>query len=177
MTFEFVIVYQRQLGEMPLHFQLSERIAQVLAANLNEYDFETVERMVRINYIRGEPLAAGEGTPKPQRAICGFTLELPDEIASVQTVVDDFVDALQAESVEHVLKFEDPLLQAELATRARELYSLEMKLRRVISAIYLRAYENEPYNLLRDEEVKPMRPALPPMLPGHTMAMILCRKF
>lgn len=156
MTFEFVIVYQRQVGEVPLHFQLSERIRQVLTDNLNEYDFETAERMVRINYIRGEPLAESGTPPPPQRAICGFTLELPDEIASKQTVIDDFVDALQAEPIEHVLKFEDPLLQAELANRAKELFSLEMKLRRVISAIYLRAYEDEPHNLLRDETVEPM---------------------
>jgi hypothetical protein len=156
MTFEFVIVYQRQVGEVPLHFQLSERVSQVLTDNLNEYDFEMVERMVRINYIRGEPLVEVGTPPPPQRAICGFTLELPDEIASKQTVIDDFVDALQAEPIEHVLKFEDPLLQEELAKRAKELFSLEMKLRRVISAIYLRAYEDEPHNLLRDETVEPM---------------------
>ena len=164
MTFEFVIVYQRQVGEIPLHFQLSERISQVLTDNLNEYDFEIVERMVRINYIRGEPLVEVGTPPPPQRAICGFTLELPDEIASKQTVIDDFVDALQAEPIEHVLKFEDPLLQEELAKRAKELFSLEMKLRRVISAIYLRAYEDEPHNLLRDEVEKPMHPPQQPQM-------------
>jgi len=89
---------------------------------------------------------------------------LPDEIASKQTVIDDFVDALQAEPIEHVLKFEDPLLQEELAKRAEELFSLEMKLRRVISAIYLRAYEDEPYNLLRDEVEKPMHPPQEPQM-------------
>jgi hypothetical protein len=156
MIFEFVIVYQRQVGEVPLHFQLSERINQVLTDNLNEYGFETAERMVRINYIRGEPLAESGTPPPPQRAICGFTLELPDEIASKQSVIDDFIGALQAEPIEHVLKFEDPLLQEDLAKRAKELFSLEMKLRRVISAIYLRAYEDEPHNLLRDETVEPI---------------------
>jgi hypothetical protein len=158
MTFEFVIVYQRQVGEVPIHFQLSERLHQVLIGNLNEFDFETVERMLRINYIRGEPLDEKEKVPTQKRAICGFTLELPDETASPLLVTDNFIGALQSEPIDHVVKFEDPLLQQELVGRAKELFDLEMKLRRVISVIYLRSYHFGPYDLLRDEMEKPMEP-------------------
>ena len=56
----------------------------------------------------------------------------------------------------HVLKFEDSLLRDELAQRAAEIYALEMKLRRVLTLIYLHAYQSgDPYDLLRDEVVKP----------------------
>lgn len=69
MTFEFVIVYQRQVGEVPLHFQLSERISQVLTDSLNEYDFKMVE---------GEtfpaPLLLGVFALKSVRVVRGFRL-------------------------------------------------------------------------------------------------------
>jgi hypothetical protein len=164
MTFEFVIVYQRQIGEVPIRFQLSERLHQVLVSNLNEIDFEMVERMVRINFIRGEQLDENEKPPTPKRAICGFTLELPDETASPLLVVDNFIDALQDDPFEHVVKYEDPLLKEELAGRAKELFDLEMKLRRVISVIYLHSYHFGPYDLLRDEAEKPMDPPEEPQM-------------
>ena len=57
----------------------------------------------------------------------------------------------------HAIKCEDPLLRNELAGRAEELFGLEMKLRRVLSIIYLHAKPDaEPYDLLREEVVQPM---------------------
>ena len=158
MTFEFVIVYQRE-GDTPIRDVLVDRIGGVLMDNLNEFDFDAVDRMVSINYER-VPID-GDGNPVAgvTRRLLGFTLELPDETASHQIVIDEFVGALLEAPIEHVLKFEDPLLQAELAQRATELFPLEMKLRRVLSVIYLHAYQDQPYNLLREETVKPMNPA------------------
>ena len=85
--------------------------------------------------------------------LIGFGIELPERAASI-AIVNDFVDNLQDnEYVSHILKFEDPLLEAKLAERAKEIFFLEMKLRRVLSFIYLRAYEGDhPYKLLRDEK-------------------------
>ncbi len=158
MIFEFVIVYQGEEGT-PIRDVLTERISRVLSDNLNEFDFYAIERMVRVNYERRPPLVDGEIPPSGQLAVSGFTLELPDETASARTVIDDFVDALRAAPIEHVVKFEDPLLRRELAQRAEELFVLEMKLRRVLSVIYVHAYRDQLYDLLREETVKPMNPA------------------
>src|SRR5437867_3515065 len=139
MTFEFVIVYQEEEGT-PIRDVLVGRIDHVLMDNLNEFDFDTVDAMVRVNYERKARDENGEVAPDDKRAILGFTLELPDETASLREAVDEFADALMAAPIEHAVKYEDPLLRTELATRAAELFALEMKLRRVLSIIYLHAY-------------------------------------
>lgn len=158
MTFEFVIVYQQENGR-PIREVLVERIDGVLMDNLNQFEFDAVDRMVSINYERVPTDGDGNPVAGVTRRLLGFSLELPDETASPQIVIDEFADALLEAPIEHVLKFEDPLLQTELAQRAAELFPLEMKLRRVLSVIYLNAYQDQPYNLLRDETVKPMNPA------------------
>ena len=49
------------------------------------------------------------------------------------------------------------MLRIELAGYAKEIFALEMKLRRVLSIIYLNAYQGQdPFNLLREEKVKTM---------------------
>ena len=68
-------------------------------------------------------------------------------------VIDAYIDLLpKTPPIFHAVKFEDPLLRNELAERAAEMFELEMKLRRVLTIIYLHAYHGEdPFNLLRDE--------------------------
>jgi hypothetical protein len=157
MTFEFVIVYQEEEGT-PIRDVLVDRLGQVLTDNLNEFDFDTVDAMVRVNYERRAWDEFGEVAPDDKRALLGFTLELPDETAtaSIREVVDEFAAGLAAAPIEHAVKYEDPLLRTELAMRAAELFALEMKLRRVLS-IYLHAYPKaDPYDLLTEECVQPM---------------------
>jgi hypothetical protein len=114
--------------------------------------------MVRISFQRSLPATAEGGV----RAVLGFSLELAEETASIRDVVDEFANALVADPVGHAVKCEDPLLRAELATRADELYALEMKLRRVLRIIYLHAYpDSDPYDLLQEEIVQPMAAAKP----------------
>jgi hypothetical protein len=75
----------------------------------------------------------------------------------MKTVVENFARALpDTPPVSHAVKFEDPLLQAELANHAAEIFALEMKLRRVLSLVYLNAYQAaDPFQLLRDEKTTP----------------------
>ena len=79
---------------------------------------------------------------------------------AADVVVEQFTDSLsKSELVHHVIKFEDPLLQEDLAHWATEIFTLEMKLRRVLSFIYLHAYQHrEPYDLLKNDKVRPMTP-------------------
>lgn len=87
--------------------------------------------------------------------IYGFSLELPEETESPEAVVQEFANLLpDALPIFHAVKFEDPLLQNLLAEHAREIFILEMKLRRVLSFIYLIAYQSEdPFNLLREDAI------------------------
>lgn len=152
MTFEFIIIHQPREDE-PILDILRERLREVLEANLNDVEDEALTRMLRITCERSQP-ANGDGIA---RVVLGFSLDLADETASVREVIDDFSSALVAEPIEHALKCEDPLLRSELARYADELFALEMKLRRVLSIIYLYAYpEADPYELLKEETVQPI---------------------
>jgi hypothetical protein len=134
---------------------IRDRLRDVLTDNLNEFDDDTIARMIIFNFERkGKPVADEAGIAR-YRSVLGFTLELPDETTSARAVVDEFASALTDDPIEHVVKFEDDLLREELAQRWSELFALEMKLRRVLSLIYLHAYqEGDPYDLLCDEAVK-----------------------
>lgn len=152
MTFEFIIIHQPREDE-PILGILRERLRESLEANLNDVEEDALAPMVRTTFERAQP-ANVDGT---SRAVLGFALELPDETASIREVVDEFADALMADPIEHAVKCEDPLLRAELATRAEELFAIEMKLRRVLSIIYLHAYPDaDPYDLLLEETRQPM---------------------
>jgi len=157
MTFEFVIIYNQQEGA-PILAIVRERFREVLEANLSDIEADEVRRMVQPAFERSMP---ADGA-KPARALLSFGVELPDETTNLRIAIDEFADALLAEPVEHIVKFEDPLLHRELAERSEELFVLELKLRRVLSVIYLHAYDTEPYNLLREEKVKPQPENNPP---------------
>ena len=156
MIFEFTIVYQREEGVSILAILL-ERLREVLTENLNEFDDEATAQMLELRFERsGSPVTDEEGVIR-QRTVLGFTLNLPEETSSARIVVDEFVDVLVDAPIEHAVKFEDPLLQRELVQWAEELFALEMKLRQVLSVVYLHAcQEGDPYDLLRDEAVQPI---------------------
>lgn len=152
MIFEFIIIHQPR-GDEPILGVLRDRLRVVLEANLNDVEEDAIVRMVLTNFERMQPGNADGAT----RAILGFSLELPDETASIRDVVSEFSDALMADPIDHAVKYEDPLLRSELATRAGELFALEMKLRRVLSIIYIHAAPDvNPYDLLIEETVQPM---------------------
>ena len=152
MTFEFLIVYQPKEDE-PILDILRDRLRDAFDASLTEADDDGLERMFQTNFGRARP--ADEDGRESQ--MLSFSLEIPDETESLDDVIDEFTSALTADPVEHAVKCEDPLLRAELADRAEELFVLEMKLRRVLSIIYLFANpETDPFDLLRDETVQPM---------------------
>jgi hypothetical protein len=152
MTLEFIIIYQPREDE-PILVVLRDRLRVVLEANLNDVEEEALARMVLTSFERLQP-ANADGTI---RRVMGFSLELPEETTSIREVVKEFSDALMADPIEHAVKCEDPLLRSELAARADELFALEMKLRRVLSIIYLHADPDaDPYDLLTEETVQPM---------------------
>lgn len=154
MVFEFLIAY-RQAHDVEIVAVIRDCLAKVLEDNLNEFDDEAVARMVMPRLERRDDLGADDESGR--RVLFGFALDLPEETASPRLVVDEFVDALNTDPVVHLVKFDDPLTRSDLARWADEIYALEMKLRRVLSLVYLHAYEDgDPYDMLREESVQPV---------------------
>ena len=160
MTFEFLISYRDTEG-IDVHHVLRELLYQAMVNSQDEFEEDAVVDMIRINHRRSGEEVAGDDGKTGRYTILGFALELP-EMDTVDAVVDDFATSLSdSDSILHSLRFEDPLLQEELAIRAAEIFSLEMKLRRVLSFIYLHAYQRQdPYDLLREEQEQPVTPNL-----------------
>ena len=113
--------------------------------------------MIELQYRRMRIRFVGEGEVTNQNPVIGFSLELPDGTAFEETLIEDFIQELSASDLEfHIVRFEDPFLRAKLAGWASDIFELEMKLRRVLTLIYLHAYQNlSPYELLTEEKVTP----------------------
>ena len=140
MNFEFLFACQDDT-ETNMNQVLTESLVDVLE-NASDYSYEDeVGDMIQFSHER-----RGDGF-----TLIGFTIELPETLSHDESIIDDFTIAIRNKAPEsHVVKFEDPLLQAKLAKWAAEIFALEMKLRRVLSIIYLNAYQgHEPFSLLR----------------------------
>ena len=156
MTFEFLIVC-RMTPETDIRQVLTELLATALEDHQNEFDEAFVAEMVQLRYerISGEVVEGNDLTNR--HSLVDFAIELPDETELISEVIDAFAKSLpETPPIFHAVKFEDPLLQAELAERAKEIFSLEMKLRRVLSLVYLHAYQDgDPFDLLQEEIEQP----------------------
>ena len=157
MIFEFLLSY-RHTSSTEIQKTLKEVLARVLEDNFNEFNPEEVAPMITFTHQRLGKEQTDDASNNYQNMILGFTLELPEETNEVQTVLDEFVQTLlDTISDFHLVKFEDSLLIADLTCWAEEIFTIEMKLRRVLTLIYLHAYQgSDPYDLLKDEKEQPM---------------------
>ncbi|MCY4107653.1 MAG: hypothetical protein OXG11_01330 [Chloroflexi bacterium] len=160
MTFEFLIACHAASDD-DVHEVLTDLLSEALENNREEHDEDSIRQTIQFRHQRrgGEIVdAAGESTC---HLLIGFTLDL-SETGSAGSVVNDFAESLlESPRIIHAIKFEDPLLKHDLDQRAIEIFALEMKLRRVLSFIYLHAYQSDaPYDLFREEQVKPVTPQL-----------------
>lgn len=156
MIFEFLAVI-RLAEDTEVVEIIHECLSKVLDDNLNEFDDESIKHMIIPRSQRMGKYDAEENGEPFCRTLFGFAIDLPEETASMRTVVDEFAEALNMPPVVHLVKFDDPLTRADFARWAEEIYALEMKLRRVLSLVYLHAYQNgDPYELLCEETVQPM---------------------
>ena len=84
--------------------------------------------------------------------IAGFILDLEEDS---NEILQDFGEKLQAnENIDLVLKYSDEGMQEEHQKYAKEIFDLEMRLREVISFIFLDTYKGDYHNLLREFKVK-----------------------
>ena len=141
MTFKFLIRTKYISEKLDFSF-LIFALRTALVQNLNEYESTSIEEMIEVSQIREGAIVVDEnGIEKKLCLICLF-LMLPNETEQPQAVIEDFITNLSdSQEVDHVLKFDDPILQNYLSLRAQEIFGLEMKLRNVLSMIYLHAYQ------------------------------------
>lgn len=139
MIFEFLIAC-RMTGETDIGNLLTQLLADAIDYNSqDEFEENEINAMVRITHERTSAKADDDSAQTDQRSLIGFNLELP-EMSSVEATVNHFANSLlDSGPIFHAVKFEDPLLKDELAERSVEIFRLEMKLRRVLSFIYLHA--------------------------------------
>lgn len=160
MIFEFVVSCQMTPGT-DIRQVVTELLAEVLADTQNDFGDSEIASMIREHSQRLGEDVIDEQFALHQHTLYAFALDLPDQTESIRAIVDGFTKSLpDIPPGFHTVKFEDPLLQDELARYASKIFVLEMKLRRVLSLIYLDTYQGEsPFDLLRDETVQI---ALPP---------------
>lgn len=156
MRFEFLLSYCHT-SSTEIRTTLVEVLTRVLEDNLNEFSLDEIQQMIVLNHQRLGNEETDDAGNNSQNIILGFTLELPEETKETQSVLDEFAEALlDTISHSHIVKFEDSLLHDDLAGWADEIFTLEMKLRRVLTLIYLYAYQDsDPYELLKDEKEQP----------------------
>lgn len=100
--------------------------------------FEWVE--VKYNYLT-----------ENDKYITGFNLEVPEGNIAI---ISEFGQKLQDDdNVYLVLKYNDEVMQSEHQIYSKEIFDLEMKLREIISFIFLDTYKKDFYNLVKDIDV------------------------
>lgn len=135
-----------------------ELLVGILGDYGNDFEEDAIAEMVILRHRREGNETEDSGGMARQYTIIGFALELPEETEASDDVVEEFARGLaDTEHGFHVLRFEDPILQTKLAEYSDEIFAIEMKLRRVLSLVYLHAYDDseDAYNLLQDETVNP----------------------
>ncbi len=156
MVFEFLIVCDAD-NRQEVKDELADILLQILDESDNEYDPDETppDGILRFLYDRTGVVDSGITS----RTVIGISLEPPIEIVFDTTMIENFIDNLSnSDLVSHVVKFEDSLLQGELSERAKEIFAIEMKLRRVLSLMYLSAYQDrDPYDLFSEERINPRR--------------------
>lgn len=89
------------------------------------------------------------------KRIAGLNLEVPEDNVAI---ISEFGQKLQDDdNIYLVLKYNDEAIQSEHQIYSKEIFDLEMKLREIISFIFLDTYKEDYYNLLREVEPKPQR--------------------
>lgn len=105
---------------------------------------EEIEEWIEITYCHA----------MDDKFITGFKLLL-DENENLKKVINYFSKKLQeADNIHLVIKYSDEKMRKIFEQYSREIYENEMKLREVMSFIFLDAYKKEYYDLLKEINVR-----------------------
>ena len=125
------------------------------AVSLNEHDFADASLFIGCKRSIDEPSVDGANT------LIGFSVQLAIEqtkenTENIENVIREFGYRLYQETwISHVVKFEDAIFEQKLFDIGTEIYAIEMKLRRVLSIIYLKSVRHKhPFDLFSGEKIK-----------------------
>lgn len=160
MIFSFVTALHQD-AEFDIPETLTDALATVLEEsdqdeNSGDYYRDCANRQLSIQYQRLGAEREGDNGERVRFVQIGFNLELSEDEPCAE-IVSAFSYAIQnVPQVHQIVCFEDPLLQNALSFLSAEIFSLEMKLRRVLTWIYLHAYQTgDLCDLLCEECVQP----------------------
>ena len=131
-----------------------KELISVLKGSLDDtyarYEEQLPESIIRIKYIKRHD-------EDINKYIVGFEVFLDDTMDfDIERVMTGIKERLKDnEYIDVAFKFEDPYLLKLLSEIHVKLYDLEMKLREVISFIFLDVYGGDYYNLLKDVDLIP----------------------
>lgn len=140
---EFQIVHS--FGDKAdIRSKLLSLLKETLADNYIERTMEEIEDWIKIKYNHRSN----------DKFITGFNLYLDED--DTNEIITEFGQKLQEEGdVQLVLKFMDEVMQGNHQKYAKEIFELEMKLRAVISFIFIDTYESDYYKFLEFQPVNP----------------------
>jgi len=96
---------------------------------------------IKYNYILEE-----------NKSIVGFSLDISEEY---REIISEFGDHLKDdENIEVVFKYFDESMSEKHKSYAEEIFEIEMKLREIISFIFIDTYKGDYHNLLKEIDVK-----------------------
>ena len=145
-TVDYLVVYSGDKALMDLLTATLENALEGVDDELSDEDELTPPITIRHTKTR----AGGQ-------QICGFSVEFDTEEEQMGALIDDFSDSVSGltdDGIEHLLKLNDPHLRRTLRDYAEEIFEIEMKLREALSLIFVDAYGEDFYDLLKDTNVR-----------------------
>jgi hypothetical protein len=118
-------------------------IIQESVATLERLNVEAIKNAISIEYVKN----------LDTKWLVGFNLSLDGEIYSVVSGINDSIKS--SEKVVSVIKYFEEALCSDLNQYHKKIFNLEMKLREVITLIFVERYPQNTYNLFSEIEIQP----------------------
>jgi len=162
------LVFFTKASDLHLYDLIVESLKSAYEDNYDEPpSVEELDMAIDIRYVKDHFKQHIE--PEHEQGetfIGGFSVDfVPEEVDVGNEIVKAFCKELinkGEKGIQHLLKFKDPYLKMRNSKYADEIFDIEMKLREVLSLIFMDTYGDNFYNLLKDVSVKPTEDKLQP---------------
>lgn len=146
-TVDYLVVYSEELDLMEL---LTETLKGALEDVYDEpQEAEELSQYITIRYATQR---------EDGHRICGFSVEFDNTAGGMGGLIYNFSQSVADctdEGIRHLLKLNAPQLRRTLRDYGDEIFEIEMKLREVLSLIFVDTYGENFYALLKEVRVEP----------------------
>lgn len=123
---------------------INKNLLKASEENGNKIDKDNIDYYSQLNYVK---------KLSNHRYLIGFKILLDDSVSL--EVIKFFCEYLDAdEDSEFLIKFRDQQLFESLQNYYKEIFDIEMKLREILSFIFISTYENDCYSFLEFQKQK-----------------------